>query len=51
VLFDLSKQQAVGRHGSIHTVIEIKITMPDGSTLTQIVTETNQSQTLRIAEE
>ncbi|MEM7575921.1 MAG: DUF6263 family protein [Planctomycetota bacterium] len=50
VLFDLSRQEAVGRYATLKTTLELKIPLPNGQTIERSVTETIEGTTVRIAE-
>jgi hypothetical protein len=51
VWFDLSRHEAVGRELSITEKIQVTITLPNGKRFERILTESVQSQTLRISED
>ena len=50
VLFDLSRHEAVGRHGSAQEQIRVSVTFPDGRKFVRTLNETTTGQTLRISE-
>ncbi len=51
VLFDLTRNEAVGREGRIETVIEMTVPLPDGRKIERRIEETITGQTLRISED
>ena len=50
VLFDLSRREAVGRHGTTQEQIRVSVTFPDGRKFVRTLNETTTGQTLRISE-
>jgi hypothetical protein len=51
VFFDLSRHEAIGRHGTQDTTIEVNITLPNNrGTLKRVTEQKIQSQTLRVEE-
>ncbi len=51
VFYDLSRREAIGRHGTQDTTIEVNITLPNNrGTLKRVTVQKIQSQTLRVEE-
>lgn len=51
VLFDLTRQEAVGRYATLSATLAMRIPLPNGRTIQRTVTETIEGTTIRVAED
>ncbi|MEM1445568.1 MAG: DUF6263 family protein [Planctomycetota bacterium] len=51
VLFDLTRNEAVGRYATLSTTLDMRIPLPNGQTIRRSVTETIEGTTVRIQED